>query len=290
MINLQDFIDKSGMFKKFKVNELLFAEFKCPLGEEATSLWWHNNFFAFVLSGETYIKTPGREYLLKPGSCVFARKGSVITHSDTHEDFCELIVFVPDDFIRTVVRKYRIPMPQPDPNALFRNIIPLSHDDVLTTYFHSLLAYFHQDDPPSEHLLNLKFEELVINILSKKSHQTLKNCFGEICASSKPSIREIMEANFSQNLSMEEFARLCARSLSAFKTEFKSIFNKTPGKWLLEKRLEYGLYLLENTRDTVAEISYNSGFMNRTHFTRVFKQKYWHTPAEHRLQKKAGAK
>ncbi len=56
-----------------------------------------------------------------------------------------------------------------------------------------------------------------------------------------------MELNFFSNLSLTEFARLSARSLSAFKKEFTRIYNTTPGKWLMEKRLEYSYYLLETT-------------------------------------------
>ena len=58
MNNIQDFIAESGMFKTFKVDELLFAEFKCPVEASSDNIWCENNFFAFILTGETTIKTP----------------------------------------------------------------------------------------------------------------------------------------------------------------------------------------------------------------------------------------
>jgi len=86
-----------------------------------------------------------------------------------------------------------------------------------------------------------------------------------------------MEANFFINLSLVEFARLCGRSLSAFKAEFKNIFQITPGKWLLEKRLEYSRYMLETSPMSIDEICMVSGFENRSHFNRAFKSKYHET-------------
>lgn len=280
MVNLQDFISTSPFAKKLQVDELLFAEFKCPFEEKTSSIWWHNNFFAHVLIGETVLKTPKHEYTLKAGSSVFAKKGSVITHNHLYEEFCELLVFVPDDFIKTVINKYRVSITTPAPNTPSDTVIPLAPDEILVTYFQSLLSHFLPSAPPAEILLKLKFEELLLHILSNNNHLPLSCYFFEICKSARPSIKEIMEANFSSNLSLEEFARLCSRSLTAFKKEFNGIYHNTPGKWLQEKRLEYGHYLLETTDHGIDEICMESGFENQSHFIRVFKSKYGLSPGK----------
>jgi AraC-like DNA-binding protein len=284
MINLQDFVGNSDLFKKFKVDDLLFVEYKCPLKKSTTSVWWHNNFFAYVLAGKTLFKTPHGEYIVRAGDCVFAKKGSVIVHSHLEEEYCELAIFVPDNFIKSVIDKYKIPLLQQTEQKKCDTIIPLTVDDVLTTYFYSLLPYFLQSTSPSEALLKLKFEELIVSILSNNNHLQLKCYFRELCTSSKPSIKEIMEANFFSNLSLDEFARMCARSLSSFKLEFKNIYHTPPGKWLQEKRLEYSRYLLETTTNNVDEICAVSGFENRSHFIRVFKNKYGLSPGKFKMQ------
>ena len=283
MINVQDFIGNSNLFRKFKVDELLFVEIVCPVEDDESDerLWWHHNFFSYAIDGEMSLKTLKREYVVKAGDCGFVKKGSVIeARHILKQDFCELRVFVPDDFIKAVFQKYRIPLAASPAHEITDSIIPLSTDAVLDAYFHSLLTYLHQPTPPSATLLRLKFEELLVNILSNNAHRTLKCFLSELCTSSKPSIKEIMEANFFNNLSLNEFARLCARSLSAFKQEFKSIFQTTPGKWLQEKRLEYSRYLLETTDCSIDEICGMSGFENRSHFNRSFKHKYGLTPGK----------
>ncbi len=69
-------------------------------------------FLPTCLTGETVLKTPKGEYVLKPGDSAFAKKGSIITHNNIHENFCELLVFVPDNFIKTVAQKYQVSLPR----------------------------------------------------------------------------------------------------------------------------------------------------------------------------------
>jgi AraC-like DNA-binding protein len=285
MINLQDFIGNSNAFKKFEVDDLLFTEFKCPGDEAKSSIWWHNNFFSYVVAGETVLQTPRGSYTIAAGDCVFAKRGSVISHGHIHEDFCELLIFIPDDFIKSVVQKLKIGSISIGSDVESDTVIPLATNEVLESYFHSLLTYFRQSMPPPKALLKLKFEELLVNILSNNEHRALSCYFNDLCALAKPSIQEIMEANFFSNMSLDEFARLCNRSLTAFKEEFKNIFRTTPGKWLLKKRLEYSRYLLETTDNTIAEICYESGFENISHFNRVFKSRYGQPPGRFKMQK-----
>ncbi len=77
MDNLQYYIENTRAFKQFQVDELLFAEFKRPAQEEDNSIWWHNNFFAFMVSGKTMLQTQHQTYTLETGDCAFAKKGSV---------------------------------------------------------------------------------------------------------------------------------------------------------------------------------------------------------------------
>ena len=284
-VNVREFIASTPQIRKIEVDDLLFAEFECPMEENQSKLWWDTNIFAHILVGSTVLKTPVREYTLNAGDSAFAKKGSVITRDLIHEGFCEILIFVTDEFIRGVVRKYEISLVAAKESARPSDtVIPLNTDDVLHTYFRSLLTYFHQDSPPPGKLLRLKFEELLLSILSGPNHLPLKEYFNRMCKSTRPGLSEIMEANFFSNLTLDEFARLCGRSLTAFKAEFSEIYKTTPGKWLLWRRLEHSRFLLETTDEAVDQICFNCGFENTSHFTRVFRNKYGVTPGRFRTQ------
>lgn len=144
------------------------------------------------------------------------------------------------------------------------------------------MGYFQQEDIPPAMLMKVKFEELIVNITTANSNVPLACYFKEICTNKNISIREVMESNFMYNMTLEEYARICGRSLSSFRRDFKSIFGISPGSWLTKKRLEYGKYLLETTDRTIEAITFESGFANASHFIRIFKTKYGKSPIKYK--------
>jgi len=284
MTNIQDFITNSPIPKKISVDQLLFTEFKCPQEEERSHVWCDNNFFAHVLTGSTVLKTPNQEYTLKAGDSAFAKKGSVISQGFNDHEFCELLIFVPDDFIKTVVDKYKIDLSGHKLHRPGDNLIPLTSSSLLDTYFQSLIPHFREPVAPPANLIKLKFEELILTLLSNNDYQPLGGYFHHVCNLAKPSIAEIMDTNFFSNLSLEEYARLCARSLSTFKAEFRDIYKESPGKWLLEKRLSYSRFLLETTDKSIGDICFESGFENHSHFIRAFRNRYGLPPGKLRAK------
>jgi pimeloyl-ACP methyl ester carboxylesterase len=87
-------------------------------------------------------------------------------------------------------------------------------------------------------------------------------------------IEKVMSENFLYNLKVKEFAKLCGRSLSAFKRDFKRIYNTSPSKWIKSKRLEHAKTLLIESELNINQICYDCGFINSSHFIRSFKEKY----------------
>ncbi|NNK71897.1 MAG: helix-turn-helix domain-containing protein, partial [Flavobacteriaceae bacterium] len=98
-------------------------------------------------------------------------------------------------------------------------------------------------------------------------------------------LEEVMLENFLYNLKVEEFAKLCGRSLSAFKRDFKTIFKTTPSRWIKARRLEYAKTLLLESDLNINQITYDSGFMNSSHFIKSFKEKYALPPRQYRSQR-----
>lgn len=145
-----------------------------------------------------------------------------------------------------------------------------------------MLSYFPRNVSPSKELLLIKFEELILNILASPQNRELCVHFHAIRDEGKVSVRDMMEKNFMFNMSIEEYARLCARSLSTFKADFHDIYKTSPGKWLTTRRLEYAKLLIETTSESINEIALKSGFKNTSHFVRIFKEQYGKPPLQYR--------
>lgn len=285
MSNLFDALDQSTAFNKFKVDDLLFVEYTCDPGGPKAEIWSHTNYFTYIVSGEMTLKTPEKTYQIKAGESYFIRKGAFIIPQFFEEVFCDMIIFIPDDFIRGVIDKHQLQLIPSSSHQIKNQILPLNLDETLIRYYQSLFSYFKTDKPPSEILLKLKFEELIINILTNTTNRDLINCLAEIHHNTKPSLTAIMEQNFNANLSLSEFARMTTRSLSTFRRDFEKAYQIPPGEWLRKKRLEFSRHLLKSTANNVDDIAYESGFSSRTHFIRCFKEQYGLSPHQYRLSK-----
>jgi AraC-like DNA-binding protein len=192
-----------------------------------------------------------------------------------------------DDILRQNFREFRQQLPIKNlPPATSDMIIDININETTRTFFYSMIPYFTQKVPPSESLLELKFKELLFNLCSDPRNLKLLSYINSIDDQHKTPLWEVMEANFTFNLSIHEFARIAQRSEAAFKREFREYYKTSPGRWLIHKRLEYSRNLLTTSNKTVSEIAFVSGFENLSHFSRVFKNKYQLSPLQYRINVK----
>ena len=82
------------------------------------------------------------------------------------------------------------------------------------------------------------------------------------------------------NLPLEKFGYLTGRSLTTFKRDFSKLFNTTPQRWLIQKRLELAYYQLVEKKKRPTEVCYEVGFENLSHFSYAFKKHFGYAPTE----------
>lgn len=111
-------------------------------------------------------------------------------------------------------------------------------------------------------------------VTGKKPIKVATHVLNARIKNSRIDIENIMLNNFQYNLKLEEFAKLCGRSLSVFKRDFNKHFNCTPFRWLKSKRLEYAKTLLLESDLNVNQVCYECGFKNNSHFVQSFKEKF----------------
>ena len=283
MFDLLEFVSGNPIFKQFRVNDLLFLEYKCVADEAAVKVWLKYNYFLFVVIGKKIWQSSSEKYCVEPGQAIFVKKGANIIHQFFEEGFCSLMIFVPDDFISNVVIESAAPVTK-CPAYNTDTVIRLQLDAVLSSYFLSVLSHFAREEQPPGNLLEIKFKELILDLMLSPRNAALCSYFRSLCDRSKTSIQEIMESNFVYNMKLEEFAYLSGRSLSSYKKDFINTFDCPPGKWLLKRRLEHAKFLLQITDKNINELAFDTGFENTSHFIRAFKQTYGMTPLKYKKQ------
>lgn len=279
MFHLLDFVYDNCLFRQFKVNDLLFVEYKCVADELLLKVWSEHNYIIYGISGKKVWQTVQGRYELESGEALFVKKGANIVHQFFDRDFCSLIIFVPDHYIVETIRNCPLAVSMNGGTGqLGDTVIPLQVTPVAETYFHSVCAFFLEKQEPLKELLEIKFRELVLYLLSSPENHLVAAYFRSLCCPQKQRIRELMESHFIYNMKLETFAQLSGRSLAAFKRDFQEIYHTSPGRWLMEKKLGYARHLLEVTDKNINELSFDCGFENSSHFIRNFRKHFGTTP------------
>jgi len=283
MLNFYDGVRADPSYNKLAIGDLLFAEYTCGIGDQKLPLWTHSDYLVNVVTGVKTWHTSDGVWAANPGETLFFKKGAAIVEQHFEKDFCVLMFFIPDDLVRSTVREIAGSLAgAPAGIAMIKSAVRVENDVGLAGFFQSMRTYFAGKEKPSEPLLRLKLKELIVSILTSGRNPALAAYFRRVGEGTLPSVVEIMEANFRFNLSLEEYARLCHRSLSSFKRDFQSHFQEAPGKWLLRKRLDYSAALLRSSKLNVTEIAFESGFEDVSHFSRVFKERFDAPPLTYR--------
>lgn len=128
---------------------------------------------------------------------------------------------------------------------------------------------------------NLKMTELIYLIISQGDN-CIKNKILDNADASKETFEQIIFEHIFKDMPIDELARLCNRSLTSFKKEFKKHFSAPPHRWFINQRLMHARLLLISTSKSISEIGIECGFPNTSHFIKLFKKNYDLTPAEYR--------
>ncbi|HEY8900301.1 MAG TPA: AraC family transcriptional regulator [Chthoniobacterales bacterium] len=283
MLNLFQSVRTNPSYGRLEIGDILFAEYTCGAPEKLIPAWTETDYLVHVVTGRKTWHTAHHVWRAGPGDTLFFKKGASIWEQHFESEVCLLMLFIPDGLLRAAVREVTgTPGPQPGNPAPIEAALRVENDVALAALFQSMRTYLAGTVKPPEPLVRLKLKELVISVLTSDANPGLAAYFRRLAESDAPSVAEIMEANFRFNLSLEEYAKLCHRSLSSFKREFQTLFGTSPGKWLVQRRLDHAAARLGGTTLSVTEIAFESGFEDVSHFSRVFKERFGKPPIGYR--------
>lgn len=83
-------------------------------------------------------------------------------------------------------------------------------------------------------------------------------------------IEDFIRAHAASNPSLTDLARQCGLSTSYFSEAFKQTTSLAPHQWLLRQRIARAKTLLLDTDLSLATIAADCGFVDQSHFSRVF--------------------
>ncbi|MBP8824538.1 MAG: helix-turn-helix transcriptional regulator [Flavobacteriales bacterium] len=279
MYNFPDAIQADpGHTRQFRSGVQLIAEFTCPLENAQEDMWSHSNYFVYVLEGRKDWQSADGQLELHVGDMAFVKKGGCIVKQYFGAPFCVLLFFMTDEFICEALRSVAIHRPATGP---VKPLETIHVTPAISGFMHGMWPHFQGAQPMEPVLVELKLRELVLLIAGDPHNQGFVAGFlAMMQGRMHERLRRVMEDNYAFNLPLEAYARMSGRSLSAFKRDFHQVFSAAPGRWLRQQRLRRAKLMLASGDRQVSEVAFQCGFENLSHFSRVFKEEFGHSPVE----------
>lgn len=240
--------------------------------------------FLYVTKGSISAYDGSKSYTLREGDYCLARKNRLARYyNEKGSDFERLFFCFEESFIRSFQEKYHLKAtPFSDADSFLR----ITANDMIPAFIASLKPYTDGTGKIKAAFEEVKYEELLIILLQNQPE--LAGLFFDYASPEKINLEEFMNRNYKFNVSMERFAYLTGRSLSAFKRDFKTIFNEAPGQWLIQRRLREAYILIEQEHKKASEIYVDLGFEDLSHFSFAFKKQFGLRPTELAEKRKQG--
>jgi AraC-like DNA-binding protein len=276
------------IFTQLTLKDQLFLYYRCPQRDQILQLYSNHNQLAFTLSGKRIIRHGNKEWITNTEQGFLLKRCAFLQEMTPDYDGWEvLVLYLKDDYLKNVLEEFRQflkleDLPQPDTEM----IQVFEVNDRIRTSYQSLIPYFGKTHLLPNSIFEAKFKELLFNILSHPPNSHILAHINQIVSDYATPIWEVMEAHYSYDLKVSEFAEIANRSTATFRREFIEHFKTTPGKWLTNRRLEKAVMLLKTSNKTISEITFDCGFKNVSHFSRIFKDKFQISPSKFRNQQK----
>jgi AraC-like DNA-binding protein len=162
------------------------------------------------------------------------------------------------------------------------NLKQIPMDKLFDNFRDGLELLFENPDVADESLIKTKLKEFFL-LLSKTQGVSESDFLAGLFKLNTTDFWTTVTNNMYSSLTIDEFAKLCEMSKSAFKRKFVEVFKETPAKYLLKMKLKKSSELLLTSGMRSSEIAYECGFETTSTFNRTFRNQYSKSPTEYRL-------
>lgn len=254
----------------------------CYIGPEISpEQFIPEHFFLFLIKGALNGYDGSKNVTLNSGEYCIARKNHLARYNKQKEndEFEKVVVIFDEPFLKHFQEKHQTSIEKHKSPEAF---LLINKDEQIPNFINSLMPYYNGYGKIGKAHQDIKREQLLLILLQLQPE--LSGVFFDYGKPEKINLEEFMNRNYKFNVNIKRFAFLTGRSLSAFKRDFKLIFNETPNRWLIKKRLQEAYFLIDKKHKKPIEIYLDLGFEDLSHFSYAFKKMFGQKPTD--LKKK----
>lgn len=157
--------------------------------------------------------------------------------------------------------------------------------DKVTVFREGLSVWFamrlYREFRQMDELSALTIEGLVLEMMAEAARQHQKSSHRQPPRWLEQT-KEILEAQFAENLTLADLAELVGVHPVYLASEFRRVYRLTVGEYIRQLRINFACLQLSTTKCSLAEIALATGFSSQSHFCLTFKRLTGVTPSAYR--------
>ena len=271
--------------KQLSTEDLSFVYYNehAPAGRHLIS--FNQYAVSFILSGQKELYRGAECQTFNERDAVLIPRGNAVIAERKlkTEKYSSLVIFfapkLAEDFLSKYISK-RNNTEYGNQKSSTESFLQFRQTPYCKEYTNALIHLIEMQVPVQPILLHHKLEELFLIMLETCPAQFFK-IFSSSGGNDDNKLRQVVENNLLNNLTLTELAFLSNRSLAKFKRDFEKEYHISPGKYIRERKLDIAKHSI-NEGQPVNNISALLGYDNISNFISAFKKKFGQTPQGYR--------
>ncbi|MFA6183330.1 helix-turn-helix domain-containing protein [Acidithiobacillus sp.] len=278
--------NESG-FSHFKTANLEIFRYHHRHIEVINEVILNKSLLLFVNSGVKKLKVSDEQTTISDLQGAFIPKGSYIMTEESNfalDGFESLMVLMSDEFLSNFYAQKTLYLPVAAPNSA--PLVPWAKFEktpFLDIAMLSFQAFFAHPERVNTLFLEDKVQEILLYLLDTDcSQQLLAHLRFTAAGGRNAKLRRFLESNYMQPWSVEDFADSFGLSMSTFKRECQNALGMSPKRWINHRRLDNARQKLRCSSAPLTQIAMELGFVDGSHFSRMFRKAFNCSPSDYR--------
>ncbi|MGH1518671.1 helix-turn-helix domain-containing protein [Chryseobacterium sp. JK1] len=242
----------------------------------------NRNMINLLISGNKTVDYPESSVEVKAGELILLSTGNILTSEVTSDqnEFTSILIYFSNETYNRFLIKYEHLCSQTKQNKPY---LIYQQDDFIQQYVNSLLILLKHPDLLTAEIRQLKMDELMLYLLQSDPEKL--QSFRMVTQDRESlQLKRVVERYIGKPTTIDELAFLCNMSPSTFKRRFEHLYNTSPQKWLLSKRMELSADLLRSSDIIPSQVFYRVGYQNHSSFSEAFRKHFGITPSQYHTQ------
>jgi len=245
----------------------------------------NQNMINLLVSGTKTVVYPDATTVVNAGELVVLSTGNVLTSEllTDGQQFSSILFYFTNELFNRFLIRYDHFLQNVPPLAGKQPFLIFKQDNFIKQFIVSMQALLTSERELPAAVRLVKLEELLLYLLHIDPER-----FRAIQIITKDKeqlqIKKVVESHVGQLITVDELAFLCHMSTSTFKRRFSEIYQSTPQKWLLTRKLEMAAELLRSCGESPSGVYLKVGYQNHSSFSKAFRNHFGNTPSDYQQQ------